>query len=347
MRDQDGINANDESQIHIEQVINNYLSGQLVPAGRSPAEAKLLSAIATEIDGRLRQSLHNRVYVELDKVEDPQWVRPPWSGEVKVGELPVERCPEGTEIREVFDRGDIRGQLLILGAPGSGKTTLLLQLAKVLVARAVEDASKPVPVLLNLSAWTEKFRDIPSWMVADLKQKYGVRKDVAEQWIEDGQILPLLDGLDELMSKRQETCVLALNSFLPRWAGVPLVVCSRLEEYGIYESDLNLNGAVIVQPLSDRQIERFLRGAGCGELWEAVREDGDVMDLDDGLARSPLLLTVLVLASGKLPVDLWQSQSSETERRRILFEGFVEKRLEDNGDSGGKRCRGWDGWRRG
>ncbi len=32
LRDQDGINANDESQVHIDQVINNYLSEQLNPA---------------------------------------------------------------------------------------------------------------------------------------------------------------------------------------------------------------------------------------------------------------------------------------------------------------------------
>ncbi|MEM6503659.1 MAG: NACHT domain-containing protein [Cyanobacteria bacterium P01_C01_bin.89] len=343
LRDQDGINANDESQIHIEQVINNYLSGQLVPAGRSPAEAKLLSAIAAEVDGRLRQSLHNRVYVELDKVEDPQWVRPPWSGEVKVGALPVEQCAEGTEIGEVFDRGDIRGQLLILGAPGSGKTTLLLQLAKVLVARAVEDGSKPVPVLLNLLTWTEEFNDISSWLVADLKQKYGVRKDVAEKWIEDRRVLPLLDGLDELIPERQESCVQALNQFLLRWTKVPVVVCSRLEEYGVYQLDLNLNGTVILQPLSDHQIERFLRRAGCDELWEAVRGDSDVMDPVKGLARSPLLLTMLVLASSKLPVDLWRSQSSETEWQRILFKGFIEKRLEDSADDGDKTLL-WLGW---
>ncbi|MEM6503658.1 MAG: NACHT domain-containing protein [Cyanobacteria bacterium P01_C01_bin.89] len=344
--------------------MSNYLSGQLTSARRPPAETKLLRAIAAEVDGRLRQSLHNRIYVELDKVENPQRVSPLASMNVEVGDLPAQACPKGTKISEIFDRKDIEGRLLILGKPGSGKTTLLLQLAKVLVARAVKDGSQPVPVLLNLSAWREKssdhtpswmeklndtpswggeFSDISSWIVADLRQKYGVRKDVAEKWIKQGRILPLLDGLNELKLERQESCVQALNKWMAEWWGMPLVVCSRSEEYGVYKSNLNLNGAVIVQPLSNHQIERFLRETGCNELWEAVRGDRTVMDPVEGLARSPLQLTMLVLASSKLPVYLWRSQASETEWRRLLFEGFLEKRLEDNADNGDETLP-WLGW---
>ncbi|MDC0832943.1 NACHT domain-containing protein [Geitlerinema sp. CS-897] len=278
--------------------------------------------------GRLAQSLHQRVYVELDKTEDSTQVVPPWSLDVKLGNASSQRCPEGTHIVDIFDRAEIGGRLLVLGAPGSGKTTMLLQLAEELVKRGQENAAYPVPVLLNLSAWKSEFRDIPSWMVSDLKLKYGVRKDITEKWIEEGRILPLLDGLDELMSQRQETCVQALNEFLPTWSGTPLVVCSRLEEYQLYETKLGLSGAVILQPLTDRQIETYLRRAKCDWLWDAVRDNADVMDADAGLARSPLLLTLLVLSSDNLPVELWTQQESITERRRILFEAYIEARLQ-------------------
>jgi NACHT domain len=304
-----------------------YIYSPTPPESRDLAEANLLKAVKNEVAGRLAQSLHNRVYIELDKTEDPSQVVPPWSVDVKLGNAPSQHCPDGTNIVEIYDRREIGGRLLILGAPGSGKTTMLLQLADALVQRALADAAHPVPVLLNLSAWQQEFKDIPSWMMTDLKLKYGVRKDIAQKWIEKGRILPLLDGLDELMSARQETCVKALNAFLPEWSGLPLVVCSRREEYQIYEANLGLNGAVILQPLTDGQIEWFLRGAKCEWLWAVVRSDLDVMDGDEGLARSPLLLTILVLASDGLPVELWQREESVTERRRILFEAYIAGRL--------------------
>jgi hypothetical protein len=305
-----------------------YIYSPTPPESRDLAEANLLKAVKNEVAGRLAQSLHNRVYIELDKTEDPSEVVPPWSVDVKLGNAPSQHCPDGTSIVEIYDRREIGGRLLILGAPGSGKTTMLLQLADALVQRALADAAHPVPVLLNLSAWQQEFKDIPSWMMTDLKLKYGVRKDIAQKWIEKGRILPLLDGLDELMSARQETCVKALNAFLPEWSGLPLVVCSRREEYQIYEANLGLNGAVILQPLTDGQIEWFLRGAKCEWLWAVVRSDADVMDGDEGLARSPLLLTILVLASDGLPVELWQREESVTERRRILFEAYIAGRLQ-------------------
>ncbi len=387
--------VNNHGQYAKGDIHNNY---QQTPAKlRDSSEAKLLAAVKNEVAGRLAQSLHNRVYIELNKEEDPSQVIQPWAVDVKLGNQPSQRCPEGTNIVDIFDRPGIGGRLLILGAPGSGKTMMLLQLAEELVQRADKNASRPVPVLLNLSAWKPEFKDIPSWMVADLKLKYGVRQDIAKKWIEEGRILPLLDGLDELMSERQETCVGALNEFLPAWSGVPLVVCSRREEYQNYEANLGLNGAVILQPLTDGQIEKFLRGAGCEWLWEAVQQDIDVMgwkgrylfpqllreklreagfellselwlkyidaeekeksaefyesicshlnlmekveqesyhlvlnrfmDSMEGLARSPLLLTILVLASGGLPGEMWQKEESAEEWRRVLFEAYIAERL--------------------
>ncbi len=323
-RDQQGFNANDNSKFNIGKVVQNFFAP---PESGYDPETKLLNAVKNEVASRLAQSLHRRVYVELDKTEDPSHVTSPWSMDVKLGHNSEDKCPEGTRIITIFDKKEIGGRLLILGAPGSGKTTLLLQLAEELVQRAEANAKAPVPVLLNLSAWKTQYSDIRSWMVVDLKQKYGVRQDIAEGWIEAGHILPLLDGLDELMSQRQETCVQALNDFLPDWTGTPLVVCSRFEEYQVYESNLGLNGSVIVKPLTDKKIETYLCQAKCDWLWQAICPDRDIMNPETGLARSPLFLSMLVLASDKLPPELWRQDKSAKERRRILFEAYINARL--------------------
>ena len=131
------------------------------------------------------------------------------------------------------------------------------------------------------------------------------------------------------MSERQETCVEALNTFLPDWSGTPLVVCSRLEEYQVYKKNLELNGSVILQPLTSAQIEQYLRRAQCDWLWEAVRDDVDVMAVERGLARSPLLLTLLLLSSDNLPMDLWNQKECIAQRREILFEAYISTRFKN------------------
>lgn len=101
--------------------------------------------------------------------------------------------------------------MLILGNPGAGKTTTMLDLAKALIARAEQDADYPIPVLFNLSTWKDDKQSMRDWLVLELKSKYGVRKDIGAKWVDDAQLLPMLDGLDELESVRQEPCVRKIN----------------------------------------------------------------------------------------------------------------------------------------
>ncbi len=239
-----------------------------------------------------------------------------------MGDKPTQRCPDNTHIIEIFDNPEISGRLLILGAPGSGKTTMLLQLAELLVQRGISNVAFPVPVLLNLSTWDQKFVDIATWMVSYLKLKYGVREDIAKNWIKEERILPLLDGLDELMCQRQETCIEAINDFLTNWSSTPLVVCSRLEDYQIYETKLGLNGGAILQPLTDYQINQYLLRAKCEWLWELVRDDKDLIG-KDGLFRSPLLLTILVISSRTLKPQIWKNEQNPTIRKKIWVEAFI------------------------
>ncbi|MEQ8971019.1 MAG: trypsin-like peptidase domain-containing protein [Coleofasciculus sp. C1-SOL-03] len=289
---------------------------------RSQSEVKLLNFVKTEIASRLAQSLHKQVYLEINKTFDLNQVTPPWKVDIKVGNKPTKRCPDDTHIIEVFDKPDISGRLLILGAPGSGKTTMLLQLAEVLVRRCITNVVLPVPVLLNLSTWNQKFVDISTWILSDLKLKYGVREDIAKNWIKEERILPLLDGLDELISERQETCIEAINDFLNNWSSTPIVVCSRSEEYQICETNLALNGAAILQPLTDNQISQYLLMVKCEWLWNLVQNDKKLI-AKDGLLRTPLMLTILVISSRKIQPQIWKNEQNLTIRRKIWVEAFI------------------------
>lgn len=92
-----------------------------------------------------------------------------------------------------------QGRLLIVGEGGSGKTVMLIQLARdLLTARRTEqDRNIPIPVRLSLASWDIERQTLKQWLIAELaKRDFPAAR--AELLIDNGVILPLLDGLDEM-----------------------------------------------------------------------------------------------------------------------------------------------------
>src|SRR5947209_447918 len=121
--------------------------------------------------------------------------------------------------------------LFRLEEPGSGKTTLLLKLTRDLLSRATEDETYPVPVVFNLSSWAVKRQSLAAWLVGELNSKYQVPRKLGQWWIATDQILPLLDGLDEVAQEHRATCIGAINAYRHDHGIVPTVVCSRTADY--------------------------------------------------------------------------------------------------------------------
>lgn len=296
---------------------NIFLGQQTTPIGnpaRPRNERILLAAAKEEVTARLRQSLHNAVLINLGKESQPQQVKRPWDAEIKIGLKPAVPLSDTTTILEVFNSPEIAGKLLILGAPGSGKTTTQLELAQELVKRAEEQSDYPVPVLFNLSSWKDDRQSITDWLVAELKSKYGVSKKLGQEWVDNHQLLPLLDGLDELEPQRQELCVHAINRFLGgEDRPLYLAICSRSEEYSNYATQLQLNGAIYLQPLTNNQIYDYLTSINYIELWSTISNDLDLIEL----VKTPLLLGITVLASQEISVEKWQHLTSTADRASV------------------------------
>jgi hypothetical protein len=153
-----------------------------------------------------------------------------------------------TRLIDIFDRLD--HALLILGAPGAGKTTLLLTLAQDLLIRAAQDPEHPIPVVFPLSSWAQQRRPLADWLVKALQELYDVPHKIGQPWVDQDQILPLLDGLDEVASEHRDACVEAINTFRQDHGLLPLVVCSRAADYEGLSQRLRLQGAIVVQPLA-------------------------------------------------------------------------------------------------
>ncbi len=322
------INAENVNAQRIGGDIWNFFLGQQTTSvgnpARPPNQRRLLADVKIEVIARLKQSLHNAVLINLGKELQPQQVKRPWDAEIKIGDKPPEPLADTTSILEVFDDSAIAGRLLILGAPGSGKTTTYLELAQALIQRAEEQPLYPIPVLFNLSSWKDECQSIVEWLENELKSKYGVPTELSKNWLENCQLLPMLDGLDELATNRQESCVLAINQLLQsEYRPQSLIVCSRHEEYNTYETKFQINGAICLQALSEVQIQNYLIDVGQKQLWQTLQNDSTLLEL----AKTPLLLSISVISANELNLDIWHKLSSTEAKIEHFLDAYTRKML--------------------
>ncbi|MCW3037222.1 MAG: hypothetical protein JWM17_2534, partial [Actinobacteria bacterium] len=160
-------------------------------------------------------------------------------------------------------------QLAILGAPGSGKTTEALKLMRWLIDAARLENEAPVPDIFPLSSWGKERKPILEWLADQIRARHGRPLSEARSLIWHHQVVPVLDGLDEVAPEHRGDCVEAINRFWKEHRGGPLVVCSRHAEYEALPERVKLGGAVTVCPPEPDEIDRYLAAAGA--RWEGVR----------------------------------------------------------------------------
>ena len=191
---------------------------------------------------------------------------------------------------ELFERDDIKGRLLILGEPGSGKTTELLLLAQALLQPVSPSKPDRIPAIFELFTWTPK-QSISEWLCAQLERDYSVTPAIAQRWIASQQLLPLLDGLDELDVPHQKQCIAAIEQFLVEHPSLQTAICYRPQASEQETVPLQgINGAIALHPIADEQIQTYLQSCNRSQLWPRLQSDPQFM----AFARSPLFLTMLV-----------------------------------------------------
>ncbi len=272
------------------------------------------------IHGVLDQSLESTTWIELGLRQRLDVVRPRaglvahrLDGEERV-------LPPGRSISAVFD--EFGQALLVLGAPGSGKTTLLLELARELLNRAARDATHPIPVVFNLASWAVRRPALADWLVDELADVYDVSRGVGQDWVDTEQILPLLDGLDEVAPTHRDGCVEAINAFRQDHGFVPVVIASRTAEHALLTARLRLASAVEIQPLTRSQVDAHLTQVGepLAGVRAALRDDPTLWEL----LESPLLLSIMALAyQGKRAAAL-PAAGTLRERRQQLFAAYTD-----------------------
>ncbi|MEU4227449.1 NACHT domain-containing protein [Nonomuraea sp. NPDC026600] len=175
-----------------------------------------------------------------------------------------------------------RRRLVILGGPGTGKTTLAVQLLRELLVTRQSHGDEPVPVLLPVADWdTGTFPLLQDWLAARLARDYpalrttSLSSEAPAALAMRGQILPVLDGLDELPTTAQSAIIAALNRSL---SGTDqLIMTSRTLEYrnAVESAGDVLTSAVVIEPdpLSPAAAAEYLRRClpvRPGPAWEQI-----------------------------------------------------------------------------
>ncbi|MEU0878241.1 NACHT domain-containing protein [Lentzea sp. NPDC005914] len=234
--------------------------------------------------------------------------------------------------RTGFDELLSQRRLVILGAAGAGKSITAMQLTQSLAARAMAGGGC-FPVRVNLVDAPPLFeggghRDLPraaglfdDWLVHKIAQA-GVLRALARRLVEDGRIVVVLDGLDEVdapaaVPQRAMDIIDVLNHPLSgRLGRRPVVLTCQTSRYidlarGSGEQRTWLADARVIEilPLEPAtviaEIER--RFAGALEPWQAVLERLRRQEPGDRFAdtlRSPLHLSLLIdlrLAGSPVP----------------------------------------------
>lgn len=304
------------------------------------------------VEGVLEQTLRDTPRLELVRRPCPEAIEQPWAQIVEPLPGDTQPIPPEKSTLDLFQEADCA--LLILGAPGVGKTITLIELTRELIALAENDPGQPIPVILNLSSWSQHRASLADWLVKELTAKYQIPHQMGRAWLESNKLLLLLDGFDEIALKYQPGGARAINQFRETHGLTGLVVCSRTHAFEAGTFRLCLGGAIMLQPLNMAQIDHYL--AASGDKLDFLRE-GLRREAEHGgtelreILQSPLMLSVIRLAyqeaggpAENTSVGAVLPARATNEARRHLFAVYVRRALQRRGGGGPNSASQTESW---
>ena len=234
------------------------------------------------------------------------------------------------------------GGLLVLGAPGSGKTVELLELARERLERATLEPGVPIPFVFDLAPFRPSSGGFGAWLRQQLHDRHAIPHALADRLIDKAEIDVLLDGLDEVEEQHRDPCLEAIARF-NRSSDCFVALTSRSSEFRELRNELGFQRAVEVLPLSPSEVREVVHEAGesAAELDRQFARDPALVEL----ARSPLVLRLLLLSADRLTADDLATDQPARLRAR-LFDRFLESMASRRGLSEERitELRGFLGW---
>ena len=225
--------------------------------------------------------------------------RPP----LDMGEVYVPLKVEGSTGREQIDAYGAISQhrrLMVKGPPGSGKSMMLRHIALSYGAGNLNLSSWPVPVLLELHRLSDpeitQEKLIQAFVDAFDRDNFPHAERFVRQSLQQGTLMLLLDGLDEVNSNARTNVVQQIKDLLDKYEKCRTIITCRTAVYRGEFVNVTEQTLEIIE-FNDQQIRRFLGTweremppeKSIDQLMQTLRDRPRIMVL----ARNPLLLTII------------------------------------------------------
>ena len=232
-----------------------------------------------------------------------------------------------------FQEWAVKVQLgIVIGFAGSGKTTALQVLAHRLADHALDDATQPVPVLLQ----PRTFSPAPRFSASDIwihLLGLGLPAGVLLTLAEAGQLMILLDGLDEAPHAAQHPLLLWIDDLSNQYPRLRMIIATRPVSSSSLEGLSRSWEVVHMQSLTQDRIDELIRrdlAAEGVELPEAeLRRIGALLESTPELGGNPLLIRASLgyyLKAGRMPFE--DQRRPALDRVRLLSD-LVDRQLAD------------------
>ena len=231
--------------------------------------------------------------------------------------------------------------LMVLGGPGAGKSTFLrkvgLEALRTFHYERAEYGHRLIPVLLELKRFDAKDIDIAKF-IADEFEICGFpeAEKFAQNALMQGNLLVLLDGLDEVPSANLDHVLTTIRDFVDRYDDNRFIASCRVAASGYRDDAFRRFSDVTMADFDDEQIRQFIRNwfsseqdrerDTAGKCWEILQKPENKASKE--LAHTPLLLTYLCLvydSAQRFPNN--RSRLYKKALRILLEEWAAEKRI--------------------
>jgi predicted NACHT family NTPase len=225
--------------------------------------------------------------------------------------------------------------LMVLGGPGAGKSTFLRKMGlEALKVKKVGFKHSCIPVFIELKRFTSSEINIEKFIIEEFRIcGFPVPEKFTAKALEQGELLILLDGLDEVPSQNLNETINQIQNFVDKYDQNRFIASCRT---AAYRGNFRRFSDVAMADFDDEQIQQFINNWFHGEddqqaktgekCWELLEKPENQAAKE--LAHTPLLLTFLCLVydrSQNFPNN--RSVLYKKALRILLEEWASEKRI--------------------